>query len=62
LFLLVGLEERHKPAFLQRQRQTKFEATKTVIPAQVGYPVRCGFSIQSLLSLEYWITRAGDDD
>jgi len=26
LFLLVGLEEWHKPAFLQRQRQTKFEA------------------------------------
>jgi hypothetical protein len=22
-----------------------------------GYPVRCGFSIQSLLSLGYWITR-----
>jgi len=22
-----------------------------------GYPVRCGLSIQSLLSLEYWIVR-----
>ena len=26
-------------------------------PAQAGYPVRRGFSVQSLLSLEYWVTR-----
>jgi hypothetical protein len=28
-----------------------------VIPAIGGDPVRRGFSIQSLTSLEYWITR-----
>jgi hypothetical protein len=44
-------------------------------PAKAAYPVRCGLSVQSLLSLEYWFTRrslssgahsrdplAGDDD
>ena len=29
LFLLVGLEEWHKPAICQRQRQTKFEASRS---------------------------------
>ena len=28
-----------------------------VIPAYAGYPVRCGFSIRLLASLEYWVTR-----
>ena len=26
-------------------------------PAQAGYPVRRGFSVQTLTSLGYWITR-----
>ena len=30
---------------------------KSSYPAEAGYPVRCGFSIQSLTFLEYWITR-----
>ena len=26
-------------------------------PAKAGHPVRCGLSVQSRMSLEYWITR-----
>ena len=34
-----------------------------VIPAKAGDPVRRGLSVQSLLSLEYWVPAcAGDDD
>jgi len=31
--------------------------TRLSYPAHAGYPVRRGFSIQSLAPLEYWITR-----
>jgi hypothetical protein len=31
---------------------------KPSCPAQAGHPVRRGLSIQSLLSLEYWIARS----
>ena len=31
--------------------------TRLVVPREGGDPVRRGFSIQSLTSLEYWITR-----
>ena len=33
------------------------DATTSSFPAKAGDPVRCGFSVQSLLSLEYWVTR-----
>ena len=31
---------------------------KSSYPAHAGYPVRCGFSIPSLASLEYWVARS----
>jgi hypothetical protein len=33
------------------------EYPRSSYPPQAGYPVRCGLSVQSLTSLEYWIVR-----
>ena len=46
-----------RPGGSQRQRRERCQI-RLSYPAKAGYPVRRGLSVQSLLPLEYWITRS----
>jgi hypothetical protein len=58
----TGLGERESQEVVYERYKTQLEQrylgvpVRLSYPAKAGFPVRRGFSVQSLTSLEYWIT------